>query len=135
MKSGLSKLERDRRRQRVSVDERRARDQREENLRRTREAGSGSLAQMFGIVKRDQPAATFVKPTPAPAKAARAAVNRKHQDPLDKLLALKPGQSVEWIDAPPRNVVHTRLTDWRRRLGLKLEAFESCGRRFIRRSA
>lgn len=116
-------------RPKVSVEERRAREQREANLRRTREAG-GTLAEQFGIVTQG--------PAPVPKikrKTNRPKVNYKHQRLYNSLLSLGPGQVYEWRDAPRGKVVHTLLTYWRRRLGLNVSSFEESGRRFIRRVA
>lgn len=116
-------------RPKVSSEERRAREQREANLRRTREAGP-SLAEAFGI-KSEGPA-----PVPkVKRKTNRPKVNYKHRELYVSLLSLGPGQVYEWTDAPRGKVVHTLLTYWRRRLGLNVSSFEESGRRFIRRVA
>lgn len=116
-------------RPKVSVEERRAREQREANLRRTREAGP-SLADAFGI--KSEGSATIPK---IKRKTNRPKVNYKHQRLYNSLLSLAPGQVYEWQDAPRGKVVHTLLTYWRRRLGLNVSSFEESGRRFIRRVA
>lgn len=118
-------------RPRVTFEEKRARQLREANYARAQAAGAGPLAPLFGI----EPRAVEVQAVRVQKKQHHPPVRSKHRELYEAVLALKPGEAYEWPDAPAPKVVHTRLTDWRKRLGLKLEAFESCGRRFVRRVA
>ena len=113
---------------RVTFEERRAREKAVANYAMAQAAGVGPLAPLFGIEPR--------KPEPAPrAKHNRPPVNKKYQRIFEAVLALPPGEAVEWADAPPTRVAHTLLTRWRQEKGLNVESYEAAGRRFVRRVA
>lgn len=128
----LSKQDRDRRcRPKVTVEDKRARERAEANYRAIQ---AYALAPQFGIVPREADPAPVRVVRVKRSKPSRPPVNGKHRELYESLTKLRPGESYEWRDAPPRNVCHTLLCYWRQRLGLKVESFESSGRRFVRRA-